>query len=55
MVPELTLLPGTLEANGLDEEENDGERFLVLSRNASDQLNPSPLHELVRDDPSAFA
>jgi len=42
VVPALTLLPWTLDANGLAEEENDGDRFLVLSRSASDQLNPSP-------------
>lgn len=45
VAPELTLLPGTLEANGLADEENEGDRFLVLSLSASDQLKPSPLHE----------
>lgn len=55
VAPELTLLPGTLEANGLAEEENEGDRFLVLSRSASDQLKPSPLHESVSDRPNVFA
>jgi hypothetical protein len=55
VVPELTLLPGTLEANGFAEEEKDGDRLLVLSRSASDQLNPSPLQESVSAEPNALA
>jgi hypothetical protein len=54
VAPELTLLPGTLEANGLAEEK-EGDRFLVLSRSASDQLKPSPLHKLVLDRLNVFA
>jgi len=42
VVPVLTLLFWTLVANGLADDENEGDRFLVLSRSASDQLKPSP-------------